>query len=99
MAGDYATTSTWAWNVSGNCNTLAAGACTILGLKDGSNASLWKANSDVLGVSTDGSRTGLYAAFDTADFLQVQGVTAALETTAAADFLDWYKHLLPSLVM
>jgi len=93
------TTSTWAWNVSGNCNTLAAGACTILGLKDGSNESLWKANSDKLGVSTAGSRTGLYAALDTADFLQMQGVTAALETTAAADFLAWYKLLLPSLVM
>lgn len=91
MAGDYTTTSTWAWAASGNCNTLAlsSNACTILGLKDGANESLWKANSDVLGVSTLGSRTGLYAAFDTADFLQVQGVTPALETTAAADFLDW----------
>ena len=99
MAGYYATTSTWAWNASGNCNTLAAGACKILGLKDGSNESLWKANSDKLGVSTAGSRTGLYAALDTADFLQAQGQTAALETTAAADFLAWYKLLLPSLVM
>jgi hypothetical protein len=97
-----ASTSTWAWNDNDRCDytsgagqTLVTHTCQMLGLK-GADAGLIQSATAALGLSraaNSGTATGLWAAYDTADYTYAAAGDSA-ETDALNQYETWMKKVL-----
>jgi len=68
-----------------------------VGIGEGAEAGLAKANTDALGVAADAAATpavtatGLYLAYDNTDYTSAAGVSGVTTTSASALFLTYQK--------
>jgi hypothetical protein len=68
-----------------------------VGIGEGAEAGLAKANTDALGVAADAAATpavtatGLYLAYDNTDYTSAAGVSGVTTTTASGLFLTYQK--------